>query len=458
MLSRFTGRPLQPTAFSDRPLSFLSQPVQEDLANITAIDLIENGDRVARENWQIRQLSNLLKHAHSQSKFWRQRMPSRMINHGIMKYLPVLTREDVASQVNLEGSLATTDRAQPMTYSSTGSTGTPVKVFITPQNAYYNNVRYLAQFFINDISIDERRIKISPPISLDRIEKGSVSIKTADSWAGPLSKVFRNGSHKQIMHLYDDDALINELSKDRAGYLACHSRIMDILLRKAGVQLIKDLGVKIWFHVSDYRDPDLVNTLSEIGVHSTSNYSAAEMGPIAFECSERQGYYHVADSNVLIEVDDQLTTTFNSVSVGRLLLTHLHSYATPLIRYDLGDFAQLERRCPCGHDGPTLSNIFGRGKHFLRHPNGSLVPFYLSTRALLGVVPGFTECRVRQNEVETIDVELGGRETITEVEGSSLTKLVIAATDPAFKVRIKALKKIDWSENPKRLLFSSSVA
>jgi hypothetical protein len=86
------------------------------------------------------------------------------------------------------------------------------------------------------------------------------------------------------------------------------------------------------------------------------------------------------------------------------------------------------------------------------------VPFYLSTRALLEVVAGFTECRVRQNEVDTIDVEVGGRETITEVEEKNLTKLVIAATDPAFKNRIKTLKKIDWSENPKRLLFSSSVA
>jgi len=161
---------------------------------------------------------------------------------------------------------------------------------------------------------------------------------------------------------------------------------------------------------------------------------------------------------VMVEVDDQLTTTFNGVTVGRLLVTHLHSYATPIIRYDLGDFGRLEDRCPCGHDGPTLSNIFGRGKHFLRHPNGSLVPFYLSTRALLGVVPGFTECRVRQNELETIDVELGGREVISDEEKSNLTKLMLVATDPAFKVRINVTDRIDWSGSPKRLLFSSALA
>ena len=449
-------RALRSTAFSDRPLSFLSPAVREDLANIAAIDLIENGDRIARETWQRRQLTNLLRHAQSRSKFWRQRMPSRMINHEVMKYLPVLTREEISAQVNSEGPMATTDGAAPTTYSSTGSTGTPVKVYITPQNGYYNTVRYIAQFFIDDLSFDENHVKIGPVKSLGMYENDMV-VKTAEAWAGPLSYMFRNGASIQIYYANDDEPVIEELKRHRVGYLICHSRIVEILLKKVGIQLFKDVGLKVWFHVSDYRDPEVVEALAEIGVLSLSNYSAGELGAIAFECRERQGFYHVAHSNVVVEADDQLTTTFNGVTVERLLVTHLHSYATPIIRYDLGDFGRLEGRCPCGHDGPTLSNIFGRGKHFLRHPNGSLVPFYLSTRALLGVVPGFTECRVRQNELDTIDVELGGREAISDEERSNLTKLMLKATDPAFKVRIKTTDRIDWSESPKRLLFSSSV-
>jgi len=450
-------RALRSTAFSDRPLSFLSPAAREDLANIAGIDLIENGDRTARETWQNKQLTNLLRHAQSRSKFWRQRMPSRMINHEVMKYLPVLTREEISVQINSEGPMATTDGAAPTTYSSTGSTGTPVKVYITPQNGYYNTVRYIAQFFIDDLSFDENHVKIGPVKSLDMYENDMV-VKTAEAWAGPLSYVFRNGASIQIYYANDDEPVIEELKKHRVGYLICHSRIVEILLKKAGIQLFKDVGLKVWFHVSDYRDPEIVEALAEIGVLSLSNYSAGELGPIAFECRERQGFYHVAHSNVVVEADDQLTTTFNGVTVERLLVTHLHSYATPIIRYDLGDFGRLEGRCPCGHDGPTLSNIFGRGKHFLRHPNGSLVPFYLSTRALLGVVPGFMDCRVRQNELDTIDVELGGRKAISDEEKSNLTKLMLKATDPAFKVRIKTTDRIDWSGSPKRLLFSSAIA
>ncbi len=277
------------------------------------------------------------------------------------------------------------------------------------------------------------------------------------TWAGSLSKLFRNGSAKNIVHTYNDDALIKELMKDPVGYLICPSRYIEILMNHGGPDFIKKLGVKLWFHSYDYRDPEIVKALQAIGVLCLSNYSAGEVGPIAFECSKHHGHYHVVHTNVIVECDNQLTVSFNGASLGRLLITHLHSYATPIIRYDIGDFARLENQCPCGHDGPTISNIFGRGKHFLRHPNGKLLPLYLSTRILLEAV-AFTECRIRQVKLDTITVEIGGRENITAEEEEKLKKLITKATDPAFNIEIKPVKEIDWSGNPKRLFFSSAVA
>jgi phenylacetate-coenzyme A ligase PaaK-like adenylate-forming protein len=452
-----TARPLNPDGYGDQPFSFLDQAAQNDLANITAINLIENGDRTARENWQKRQLTNLLRHAHARSGFWRQRMPSRMINHGIMKFLPVQSRQDIATQVSLEGSLMARDGgASILNYASTGSTGTPVKIYACQQNGYYNSLRSVAQFFINNLSLEENRVSISAPSSLAKLNK-SLAIEHIDCWAGPLSKVFRNGSTRKIIHQFDDDALMKELVKARIGYLVCANRYLDMLMNHGGIDFIKSLGIKLWLHQSDYRDPKNVKALEAIGVPSLSNYSAGEIGPIAFECSKYQGYFHVAHTNVIVEYDDRSTASFSGASLGRLLVTHLHSYATPVIRYDIGDFGQLEPQCRCGHDGPTISNIFGRGKHFLRHPDGGLLPFYLSTRLLLEILD-FKECCFRQDEIGTITAEIGGRESITTDEETNLRQLIIKATDPAFSVNIKAVKEIDWSGNPKRLFFSSSVA
>ncbi len=451
-------RPLNANPYGNRPFTFLDQAAQNDLANIMAINLIENGDRTARENWQNRQLTNLLKHAQDRSAFWRKRMPSRMINHGIMKYLPIQRREDVTTQVNLEGALLVGDGNAPVsTYASTGSTGTPVKIYTRHENGYYNSVRSLAQFFIDNLTLDENWVQIMPPSSMANLENTSRAARTAGSWAGPLSKVFRSGSSRKIAYRHDDKALINELLKERVGYLLSPSRYIEILMTNGGIELIKKLGVRLWFHLSDYRDPEIVTRLSEIGVPSLSNYSAAEVGPIAFECAKDQGYFHVAHTNVVVECDHKLTVSYNGASLGRLLVTHLHSYATPIIRYDIGDFGQVNQKCRCGHDGPTISNIFGRGKHFLRLPDGKLRPFYVSTRLLQEVV-AFKECRIRQPDNETIKVEIGGREQLTADEERKLKEVILKTTDPAFTVDIKPVKDIDWSSSPKRLFFSSSVA
>ena len=396
MFSDLTARPLNSNAYNDHPFTFLDQASLNGLANITAVDLIENGDRTARQNWQNRQLTNLLRHAHARSKFWRQRMPSRVINHDVVKYLPIQSRADIATQVELEGSLVANDANAPISnYASTGSTGTPVKIYVCQQNKYYNSTRSLAQYFINGLSLEEDRVMIIPATSLAKLEKGPLAVESTEAWAGPLSKIFRTGSAKKIIYKYDDDALIGELLKSRFGYLVCANRYVDILMKNGGIKLIEKLGIKLWFHHTDHRDPEIVKALAGIGVPSLSNYSAGEIGPIAFECSQCQGYFHIAHTNVIVECDRQLTASFNNESLGRLLVTHLHSYATPIIRYDIGDFAQLENQCRCGHDGPTITNIFGRGKHFLRHPNGKLLPFYISTRVLLEAV-AFKECRVRQ--------------------------------------------------------------
>jgi phenylacetate-CoA ligase len=452
-----TGRPVNADAYGDRAFTFIDQAAQFDLANIAAINLIENGNRAARENWQNRQLTNLLRHAHARSKFWRQRMPSRLINHGILKYLPIQSRKDVAAQFENEGPLITESGKAISNYASTGSTGTPVRVYVCLENGYYNKVRSLAQYFTDNLSLDDNRVFIGPATSVAKIEKASLDVSLADCWAGPLSKVFRNGSDKNIHYKHTAKDLIDELLKNRVGYLVCANRYLDILIKNGGVDLIKRLGVRLWIHVSDYRDPEIVEALKGIGVPTLSNYSAGEIGPIAFECSKYPGHFHVAHTNVIVERDEQLTASFNGASVGRLLVTHLHSYATPIIRYDIGDFGQLENTCRCGHDGTTISNIFGRGKHFLRLPNGKLEPFYLSTRLLQEVVT-FTECRIRQPDVETITVELGGRDTVSAAEETKLKEVIAKATDPALQIKIIPVQAIDWSGNPKRLFFASAVA
>jgi phenylacetate-coenzyme A ligase PaaK-like adenylate-forming protein len=453
----FKGRLQNRNGYGDQPFTFLDPDAHRVVGHIASIDLIENGETAARENWQRKQLGNLTNHAYVRSDFWRKRLPGGVSAQDILANTPVLTRKDIAAQVQKEGSLFGDKKGGGVgTYETTGSTGTPLKVFVCEQNGYYNVVRSLAQFFFDDLPLDENRVKITPVFNSKELQQASGLRSTDPDWAGPLSKIYRNGSNKTLRFNKDVAGLLDELSRDRVGYLVCHSRVLEQLLDYGGLDLVKGLGIKLWIHVSDYRSRDVVEQLKRIGVPSLSNYSSGETGPIAFECRTNEGYFHVAHTNVIVECDQSLTTTFDGETVGRLLITHLHSYATPLIRYDIGDFGKLHPQCPCGHNGPTISHVYGRGKHFLRHPDGRFVPFYLSTRLLREVVD-FNECRFRQEAVDTITVQIGGRESLSQEEEERLKTTVIAATDPVFKVVVKPVKEIDWSDNPKQLFFSSAI-
>jgi phenylacetate-CoA ligase len=457
MQSSFKDRPQNINGYGDQPFSFVESDAHRLMGHIASMDLIENGDNAAREYWQKKQFGNLVNHAYVRSEFWRSRIPAGAGRQSVLQNFPVLTRKDTALQVQKEGSLLDKKQGSVETYETTGSTGTPLKVFVCPQSGYYNVVRGLAQYFFDDLPLDENRVQITPFFRSDDLLKHKTLLYRSDSeWAGALSKIYRNGSSKELRFSSDMAGLLEEISKDRVGYLVCPSRILEPLLAYGGLDLIKGFGVKAWFHLSDYRSPDVVRQMKQIGIRCFSNYSAGEIGPIAYECKMNEGHYHVAHTNVIVECDQSLTTTIDGETVGRLLITHLHSYATPLIRYDIGDFGKLNEQCPCGHNGPTISHIFGRGKHFLRHPDGKYMAFYLSTRVVREAVD-FEECRFRQDTIDTITVEIGGRETLSPEEEEKLKAVIIAATDPVFKVVIEPVKAIDWSDNPKRLFFISSV-
>lgn len=448
-------RSILPDAFSRAPMEFLPREAQIQLSNISAIELIENGDRSARETWQRAQLGNLLSHAARTSGWWRARIEAAQDG---FKSLPAQSRSDVARQTALDGPLGVAGGAAKASYATTGSTGTPVRVYTTEANGAYNVRRSLAQYFIYGLPLSENRVQINPALNLKAMVE-PISVRSTDHWAGSLAKFFVNGCNREIIHSYADgatDSLVAALLERPVGYLVCSSRFAEMIYDFGGADLLGRLGLRAWVHTSDLQSPDIVQCLASQGIPSHSVYSSGEVGPIAYECDKHPGHFHVAHSNVIVEADPTLTAQFQGQTVSRLLITGLHSYATPIIRYDVGDFSCVHPACPCGHDGTTLSSIYGRGKSFVRRPDGQFIPFYLSTRALLRAAD-FTECRVRQHSIDTLTVEIGGRQALDPVEVDNLTRLVVAATDPAFRVEVVAQERLDWANDAKRLFFACKL-
>ncbi len=448
----FSSLPLRNGGFSDQTMSILDLEPRAMLTTITEMALLETGSPAARAHWQKTQLRNLLAHAGQRSAFWQKRIGSA---NAELAALPLLTRRDVQQQVALEGCLLReNDGLATHPHATSGSTGTPVRFFVSEVNGRYNGARSLAQFFMEgrDLSLNRTRFKLVQMPDPERL-----TIEKSESWLGPLAGLIRSGGNKYIEYLRPNiQALIRELEKDDIGYLVCPPRIMEMIFSSCDPTLLRRAKLHMWLPLAESVAPELIKIFADLAIPVRASYSCEEVGAIGYQCAALPDHYHVATSNVIVEVVDR-KYDIDGAMFGKVLVTHLHSYATPFIRYDLGDLACLREDCPCGHQGPTISHLQGRLTELLHHRDGRLSPFYIRGQDLAAHAR-FTEYRMRQTEFDKIVIELGGRSELAAEEIAALTEFLKTRAGPEFDIEVKACAEIDWGESSKRRGFRCEVA
>jgi phenylacetate-coenzyme A ligase PaaK-like adenylate-forming protein len=349
--------------------------------------------------------------------------------------------------------LRATDGFSANRHATSGSSGVPVNFFVSDFNVNYNFVRSLAQYFLEgrDLSLNRTRL-------VDASETDSLAVTKEQSWIGALSSFFKSGIGKEIkvFNLRGEEGarLVDELKKDNVGYLIAAPWHVNAIASASGLDFLKQAKTEMWVPFGAEIDPELTQTFADLAIPVRANYSSSEAGLIGAACSECSGHYHVATSNVMVEVVDR-RFEINGASLGKVLVTHLHSYATPFIRYDLDDLACLRAKCPCGHDGPTIYNLQGRARSVVKHRDGRLTLFFPGQA--LAALTDFSEYRMRQTAIDKIVVELGGRSALNADEIAAITTCLQGFTGPHFNFEVKACEQIDWGESRKRPGFRCEI-
>ena len=129
-------------------------------------------------------------------------------------------------------------------------------------------------------------------------------------------------------------------------------------------------------------------------------YGSRDIPMIAMECEEHNGL-HIMSENVFLEVLDE-NGNFIDDGEGDLVLTDLHNYIFPFIRYKIGDRAIIsQRKCSCGRTLPLLEEVTGREFDIIRFPNGEEVGGTFWT-LILRSKEGLKEFQVEQIEFNKI--------------------------------------------------------
>jgi phenylacetate-CoA ligase len=145
-----------------------------------------------------------------------------------------------------------------------------------------------------------------------------------------------------------------------------------------------------------------------LGVPVFNTYGSREFMSIAAECDCRNGL-HVHAENLVVETRDQNTT-----EPSPILVTDLHNWGMPFVRYEGGDLGRMANTsCPCGRGLPRLTAIDGRLLDALRAADGRTVPGEFIA-ALLMNVPEIAHYRVEQKSLDRLVISAVMNRPLTE--------------------------------------------
>ena len=133
-------------------------------------------------------------------------------------------------------------------------------------------------------------------------------------------------------------------------------------------------------------------------------YGCREFMLIGAECAEHRGYHASAD-HLVIEVADDAGRTVHD-GPGSVVITDLHNYGMPLVRYANGDLIRANSsgsRCPCGRGLPLIGAVEGRRLDMLTTPDGRFIPGEFFPH-LLKDVPSIEAFQVRQTRPDQLVV------------------------------------------------------
>lgn len=192
------------------------------------------------------------------------------------------------------------------------------------------------------------------------------------------------------------------LAREDPTYLIVYPTVFDAIARelaRTGARLPSLREVRT---VSEMLTADTRALCRDVlGVPLVDMYSAQEVGYLALQCPAAGAtHYHVQAESVVVEILRDDGTPCEAGEIGRVVVTDLHNFATPLIRYELGDYAELGARCSCGRGLPVLTRIVGRRRGMLRYPDGrtSWPVFTVACRA----AARYRECQLVQDSLAAL--------------------------------------------------------
>lgn len=409
-------------------------------------------DAKTLQSLQFEQLQSLVEHAWSHVPWHRTRLaatgwqPGRPLTPEIYARLPLMTRTDIQREGEaLYADAVPKEHGHILMGQTSGSTGQPMKFLSTQLSVLFWEAFTLRESLWHQRDFSLKLASIRPGLKADSLS----------GW-GKVFDVYGTGPLVQLPIDTPLNSQIDWLLEQRPGYLLStpnHLATLAEAFREQGLVLpglrqLRTFGVTV--------EPRIRNLCQEVfGVEIADMYSTTECGYLALQCPDYP-HYHVQSEGVLLEVLREDGLPCRPGETGKVVVTVLHNFAMPILRYELGDFAEAGEACPCGRGLPVLKRIVGRVRNQVRLPDGRRVWPSLASLTFFFDLP-IRQWQIVQDQLNHLTVRLVVARALNSEEEKRIHTEIQAAFGNVFSIEIDYLEAFPPPVNGKFEDFVSLV-
>ena len=350
-----------------------------------------------------------------------------------LHHLPVL--EKAALHPSVAAHTLTESGGKLFPVSTSGSTGTPLQVFRSSHDQAEVSALWARIFRAYGHGFRDSQFNINTGGTVAR--KGPVASLRKLGILPPLH---------QISSFASVDEHVELLRRAKPRMFSSYAISLELIAERIVESGITDIRPHVVYScampLSD-RGRSLVQ--QAFGVPALDVYVSAELGPLAWECADNHGVWHINDDVQIIEILDDQDRRLPDGDVGQVVVTQLSCAAQPLIRYRIGDLAaRLPSRCTCGRGLGLMTAVQGRTRHVIYMPDGRVLHgTVLST--VLKVFPEVARWQARQTAPDQIRILVVPTSHWSEGSAAAIVKKLAERLGAGVRYEVETVESIPLS-------------
>jgi phenylacetate-CoA ligase len=317
------------------------------------------------QDFQSRRLRRLVRHSYQNVPFYRRLYDAHGVRpesiRGIedLSRLPIIEKADLLNVPVSERISEGSAHANLIPYRTSGSTGEPMTFNRTWLETRVLELVRIRMNYESGITPRSKRFRLAdrPP--------------TADDQS-LVNRVRKLGWFRIDWHdpLDDPHRIVAAMLQSKPDVVMGMTSLLDRLVTAVGADAFRQLRPCLVAVGGDDLTPSVRERLAQaFGAQVINTYGSFEFNLIAHPCPQA-GRFHTCDNSVIVEVlrGGEAATVGQR---GEVVVTGLHSWAMPLIRYRQSDLAvRGPESCQCGRPFGSIERLEGRMVDTIQLPDG----------------------------------------------------------------------------------------